>query len=52
MKYKVTVQEIVSEDFQIEASSDEEALEIAEKMYKNGEIVLEPGNLLSVDFIV
>ncbi len=52
MKYKVNVQEIVSEMFEVEAGSEKEALEIAEKMYKKGNFVLEPGNLLSVEFTI
>ncbi len=49
MRYKINIQETVSEVFDIEASSEQEAIEIAEKMYKSGGIVLEPGNLLSVE---
>lgn len=50
MKYKINIEETVSQDFEIEALSQEEAIKVAEKMYKNGEIVLEPGNLLKVEF--
>lgn len=52
MIYEVTVEEFLSEIFKIEADSPEEALEKAEMMYYNDEIVLEPGNLLDVDFSV
>ncbi len=52
MKYTVTIQEIVSEDFDIEANSKEKAIAIAEELYKKGEFVLEPGNLLSVEITV
>ena len=43
--FKVTIEEHVSETFEIEATDIEEAMEIAEEQYDNGTIVLEPGNL-------
>lgn len=48
--YMVTVKETVTQDFQIKAKSKSEALEIARKKYRGGEIVLEPGELISVKF--
>ncbi len=50
MNYKVNIEEVVSQQFDIVANSEKEALEIARQMYKEGELVLEPGNLISVDF--
>ena len=47
MKILVNIQEVVSETFEIESNSVEEALEIAREKYDNGEIVLEPGELIS-----
>lgn len=52
MIYEVTVEEFLSETFKIEADSTKEALEKAEIMYYNEEIVLEPGHLLGVDFSI
>ncbi len=49
MKYKINIQETISEDFEVEASS-EEAIKMAEELYKKGVFVLESGNLLSVEF--
>ncbi len=46
MKYIVTIEEMVSQDFEVNADNSKLALEIAEKKYKNGEFVLEPGNLI------
>lgn len=43
MKIIVSIEETVVQDFVIEAESLGEAMEIAEKKYKAGEIVLEPG---------
>ena len=48
--FLVTVEERVSQDFVIQADSQEEAEELAQKLYKNGDLVLEPGNLLDVSF--
>ncbi len=47
MIFKVTIEETVSKTCDIEASSLEEAREIAINKYRNCEIVLEPGNLMS-----
>lgn len=40
-KYVVTIEETISQDFDIEANSLEEALEIARKKYCDGEFVVE-----------
>ncbi len=44
--YKVTIEEMISQDFEVEANTIEEALEIAEQGYKNGIFVLSPGKLV------
>ena len=44
MKYTITIEEAVAKDFEIEASSADEAYEIAEQKYKTGEFVLDPGD--------
>lgn len=49
-KFNVTVEERVSQNFVIQADSQEEAEELARKLYKNGDLVLERGNLLDVSF--
>ena len=43
MKYTITIEEAVAKDFEIEASSADEAYERAERKYKSGEFVLDPG---------
>ena len=45
-KFKITIEETVSEDFEIEATSLEEAMDIAEEQYNNGKLVLECGNVV------
>lgn len=40
-KYVVTIEETISQDFDVEANSLEEALEIARKQYRDGEFVVE-----------
>ena len=47
MRWKVTIEETVSEEFEVEATSMKEAEEIARGKYKSGEFVLAPGNLTS-----
>lgn len=46
-KYTVIIEEVVSEEFEIHATTEEEAQKIAADAYNNGEIVLAPGNLIS-----
>ncbi len=45
-KYKITIEEMLSETFEVFADNDEEAEKIASKKYKLGEFVLTPGNLV------
>lgn len=47
VKYTVIIEEVVSEEFEIHANTEEEAQKIAADAYNNGEIVLAPGNLIS-----
>lgn len=46
-KYTVIIEEVVSEEFEIHANTEEEAQKIAADAYNNAEIVLAPGNLIS-----
>ncbi|MCD7778862.1 MAG: DpnD/PcfM family protein [Clostridiales bacterium] len=46
MKYIVTIEEIISQNFEVQANAMKTALEIAAQKYKNGNFVLEPGNLV------
>lgn len=41
-KYKITIEEHVSETFEIEANSMEEAMKIAEEEYYNEEFIIGP----------
>lgn len=45
-KYRISIEETVAQDFELEADSFDEALKIAERKYKNGEWVLTPGHLV------
>lgn len=46
MKYKITIEEMVSQEFEIEAEDIGAALEMAEENYNKGKWVLKPGNLV------
>ncbi len=46
-KYYVTIEEMISETFEIEAEEMGEAMEMAKQGYKNGKYVLMPGNLVA-----
>ena len=43
MKYTITIEETVAKDFEVEADSADEAYEMAEQKYKDGEFVLDLG---------
>ena len=45
--FNITIEETVSQTFEIEADSLEEAMEIAEQKYDDCEIVLEPRELVN-----
>lgn len=46
-KYVIAIEELISQNFEVEASDAEEAMKIAEKKYKNSEFILESGNLVA-----
>lgn len=46
MKFIITVEEMISKEFEVDANDMDTALEIAEERYNNGEYVLSPGNLV------
>ena len=46
MKYMITIEEINTKDFVVNASNSAVACEIAEGKYKSGEFVLVPGNFI------
>ena len=45
MKVLVTIEETISQSFEVEADSINEALEIAKDKYNAGEFVIESGNV-------
>lgn len=45
MKYHITIEETVSKEFEVKASTLQEALKIAKDKYNNNIFVLDPGNL-------
>lgn len=46
-KYNVTIEEMVSETFEVYADDDEQAEMIAKEKYKCEEFILSPGNLVA-----
>lgn len=49
--YKIEVQETLSKVVNVQASSEEEALIIIKDKYRKEEIVLEPDDFVSVEYI-
>ncbi len=44
-KYTIAVEETLVKEFKVYASNAEEAMKIAEKKYRNGEFILDPGEV-------
>ena len=44
-KFKVIIEETISQEFEVEAEDFESAANIATEKYNNGEFVLEPGEV-------
>lgn len=44
-KFVITIEETVSQNFDIEAENAEQAMAFAQEKYQNGEFVLEPGEV-------
>ena len=51
-KYTIIIEEMVSQAFEVEATTAEKAMEVAEQKYRNGEFVLEPGDLVCTQMAV
>ena len=50
--FSIAIEETVVDEFLIEANDRYEAIDIAINKYKKGEIVLEPGNLMTKQIAV
>jgi len=51
-KFCVVIEETISEEFEIDAESKEDAIKKAIEKYKSGEFVLSPGNLEHKQFAI
>lgn len=49
-KYKIEIKEILTRIVEIEAQSEDDALETAQNLYKNEEIVLDSDDFSEVEF--
>ena len=52
MKFIVTIEETVSQDFEIEAENREDAFQKMREKYKKQECVLEPGSFLEAKMLI
>lgn len=44
-KFVITIEETVSQDFEVEAENAEQAVKLAKEKYRNEEFVLDPGEV-------
>lgn len=49
-QYKIIATETVQGNFVITAGNKEEAIRLAQSLYRSGQLVLEPGELVKVKF--
>lgn len=47
MKFLVNIEEVIHQNFEVEAETMEDAVKIVKSAYSNGEMVLENGELIS-----
>lgn len=47
MKIKVTIEEAISKEFEIEVSSEDDAIDRGIELYRSGVLVIEDGNVAS-----
>lgn len=52
MKIKVTIEETVSQEFEVEVPDNVDESEFVEQKYKSGELVLAPGNLEYTQYMI
>jgi len=50
--FRIAIEETVIDEFLIEAINRDEAIDIAIRKYKEGEFVLDPGNLIAKQMAV
>lgn len=51
-KFVIVIEEIVAQEFVVEADDVEQAMQIAESKYRRGEFVLAPGELVAKQMAV
>ena len=51
-KFKVTIEETVSDEFEVTAENAVQAYKSAQEKYRQGKIVLEPGNLTAKQMMI
>ncbi len=52
MKYRVLITETLQKEFEVDASSKDEALDIIKQKYKNEEIILTANDYIQTDYAV
>ena len=50
--FRIAIEETVVDEFILEADNKDDAIEIAIQKYKEGEFILEPGNLIGKQMAV
>ena len=52
MKVKVTIEEIISQTFEVEVSSEEDAFEEVKNMYNSDKLVVENATLIEANVMI
>jgi hypothetical protein len=52
MKFKVEIQEFLSDIIEVEADSEDDALAMVQEAYKNENIILDAGHFVDVEFSI
>lgn len=51
-KFKITIEEVLAREVEVEAKNVAEAIDIVKKQYKNGEHVLYGDDFVDVEFLI
>jgi hypothetical protein len=51
-KFKITIEEVLAKEVEVEAKNVSDAIDIVKKQYRNGDVVLSADDFVDVDFLI